>query len=182
MTRYINQNKKCASSCVPIAIMNSLKWAGKKVTKKDLAKFHRLVNKPRARGVQFLKTAPFILKQELGMDSFPKIAMAHHGRTFKRESIDKELEKGNAVLLNYYWYVGPRRHKRPEFRNLADGIDGHCMLIIGKRGNRYVCVNSRTKNVVGLRSSGWIDRRLAFKYYNEKTGIHAFAMGLVVER
>jgi len=135
MVRYVKQ--KDYTSCGPVALINIMKWLGCNTTYDN-----------------FIDTARILCCHEPGVDGGTHIwdmekALKKLGIKKKRkknptlEDIDKHLDSGGIVLLEYY---------APYKNQLLDIGDGHFCLCIGRTKKMYILVNDGTKKTVGKRS------------------------------
>jgi len=103
MPRYARQRNRY--SCGPIAIINALKWAGKPAS---LAKYFDRFRRWCKCGYYERQIRQYVGTHRRNFDA----ALRRAGRNLFRvrylaqprlEQIDRHLEAGGAVILNYYW-------------------------------------------------------------------------------
>jgi len=112
--RYLRQ--KDGYSCGPIALMNAIKWSGRKALYTDLKKFQRLCECTARRGCDRISLCKTLRKFFINVKQtiIPK-----------KRDIDQWLKLGNVVLLQYYWA-----------KNRS-----HFALIVEKTDKTYRCIN-----------------------------------------
>lgn len=120
MTRYYKQTDN--KSCGPIAVMNAIRWAGGKVTRKDLPKFQKAC-RCSEKGT-YPHRLNIVLKKQKHFSCYwlvqpPKVIL------------DMHLRDGGAAIVRNTW-----REK--------DGHRGHYFLITKKSKKTYTVFNFDT--------------------------------------
>lgn len=147
MPRYMRQRNRF--SCGPIAILNSLKWAGQKVTYEG---WYR--NLKRACGCnRIFGTNQKIFDKNLRYLGSHLFTIRKRNRP-KLSEIEKHVTNGGAVLLSYYWN--------------NNGYSGrHFALIVDYDGKYFTVVNdSRVETVMKISRKGFKRRCLRFQRTN----------------
>lgn len=121
--RFLKQKDRFR--CGPVALVNALKWSGKKSTSKDLIKIsHLLKTKP--------KTGTYIHNIEKVVDKFFKNSMLEAPCL---RTLDNHLAANGAILFSY---------AHPEKRK------GHIFLIIKNTDKTYLAVNFSNKKTISI--------------------------------
>lgn len=156
MTRYAKQRE--ATTCGPMAVLNAAKWAGLPVTvKKDINKCKEL-----CKWNQYEGAGPWSIEKALkAMVIFEVKEIID---TPKLREIDREVDKGRAVVIKY-----------------CHGCGGHYMLCIGRTKRYYKMVNSKLEGPALRR----MERKTLSKHLKEKhmtSGALFFPMAWSIER
>lgn len=137
--RWIKQRDN--HSCVPVAVLNILKWAGFPATyRRDLAYWKGKVKHTAEDGAH-IRDYGFLLA------TIPDVKLKRKTRPSLAE-IDSVLSEGNAVLLRSAWKTG-------------DDIHRHLLLIAGRTEKSWFLTNT-------FRGHAWFPKRLVETFYMEK--------------
>ncbi|MFA5024119.1 MAG: C39 family peptidase [Patescibacteria group bacterium] len=119
--RYVKQRDEY--SCGPIAILNAMKWLGKPVTYKDLARLKDICccRSPNGTWPKVISVVLKILKIKYLYKAKPSI-----------KEIDKHLDDGGSILLVHYYNI----------------TRGHYVLCIGKTEKYYTLINDGMNNTI----------------------------------
>lgn len=158
MIRYIKQRDKY--NCGPVAVLNALKWAGKKVTyASDFKKIKEACKSGKKNGTYVTALTDALIKYKL-------IRRRDYKSPATTKDIDTWLKKGNAVIVRYGWWKKSERKKVNQYATrLKKGKwIGHYVLISGHYVNSkwYVIHN------VGRSWTVWSKRKL--RHYLSNTG------------
>lgn len=134
MTRYISQRDKY--NCGPIAVMNALKWAGENITYDELEQFKVLCKCNRhTGGTEWAKLTTAVRKQQ-------SIILSEVINKPSIKQIDNWLNKGNIVIVGYYWWKKPYDRKINQYATRKDGgWLGHFVMISEKFYGIYTMHN-----------------------------------------
>ena len=138
MTRFIKQRD--LFRCGPVAVLNSLKFFGKKVTYKDLPRISKICKSTRTGTSSFnLDTA----LRKLGKNYFSVRKL--QGWSF--DTIDEALRNNKLVVVNYDW-----EDRKIEGTVTIIRIQGHFTILVRDKFYNYYAVNNvRGKGVTPLR-------------------------------
>ena len=126
MTRYIKQRPN-RWVCGPLAIVNGMKWLGRKVTSKDIPKVSEACKRENGHGI-------YDYQLSAGLKYFNVKYKVRRYATLAK--IDDELNRGRAVIVTV-------AHKQSSGKNKGK-IFGHYVLLIGKTEKTYTIVNKST--------------------------------------
>lgn len=148
--RYIRQRDK--SSCGPTAIINALKWAGRRVTEKNSKKELRIISKcGRENSKGGAGTNREDLNKVLVEDTDLKV-----DRFVKRpaiKEIDNWIDSGGAVIIEYYWGKVPINR------------EGHYTLCTERNSKTYTLINDKRNQTVVRRRRKTMRTMLRNKSY-----------------
>ena len=137
MIKWIKQRNQ--HSCVPIAILNLLKWCGHSVSyRKDFGVWSEQVN--------HTKDGTHIRDYAAILNQIPEIRVKRVTRPTIAE-IDRVLSTGSVVLLRCAW-------KMPE-------IHRHLLLIVGRKKNKWFLTNT-------FRGHSWFSIDAVEEFYLEQ--------------
>jgi hypothetical protein len=119
MTKYIKQYD--TYSCAPTAILNALKWAGKRVTLKNKKKYIKVCKAAYAFGGTYLSD----FKKALG--KLKEIEIIKFTKNLKPQDIKESFKRGESVIVRIFY---------------NDLGRGHIFLIVpGPKKNLIRCIN-----------------------------------------
>jgi len=128
---YLKQKRE--ETCVSVAIINALKWAGSKsVSDKHVKSVHRLIWKN--------KTYTQISNIRNVLKKCTKYFSAVYKKHPTVEELLSHLEKENTALLFSYFF----RHHNDEIE------EGHCILVLKHSPNKLVLVNESLQKPVKI--------------------------------
>lgn len=133
--RYINRPPH-KYSCVPTAIMNSIKWLGSKIDYTTYIDLFKTLGYSHEKGVQ----VPDIAR----MLKFFKINY-EQPTSFSLLQLEEELKRGNSAILVFY-----------------TATYGHATFIHGVTPQYFKCTNVNEKNQ--YRKTGRVSKRKMFNY------------------
>ena len=134
--RYINYQPD-ATSCGPVALVNLSKWLDRGGTLKTVQEFKKNGFYDPHDGVppedweKQLKNCGIKYKKRL------KVTI---------QDIEKELDKGRAVILSYIWYNGYGKYRTTESWGHYTFIDGHTKCYFNAKNNTSSRLSIRTKS------------------------------------
>ena len=137
--RWIKQRDN--HSCVPVAILNILKWAGFPVTYRSDFDYWREKVKHTAEDGVHIRNYGFLLSR------IPEVKLKRKTHPSLTE-IDSALSDGNIVLLRSAWKIGGEIH-------------GHLLLIVGRTEKSWFLTNT-------FRGHAWFPKRAVETLYMEK--------------
>lgn len=123
--RYITQPNDY--TCAPVAIINLSKWAGKRATRKHVRETSRWCKTTKEYG-SHIKHYGRVLRNLSG------IKVRTRNKT-SVEDIDRELLKGNAVVIRY----AARNNHHPDV--MLDTFSKHIFLVAKRTDTSFYCVN-----------------------------------------
>ncbi len=154
--RWIKQRDH--HSCVPIAILNILKWAGVPVTYRSAFDYWKEKVKHTVDGTH-IQDYGFILSR------IPEVKVKRKTLPSLAE-IDAVLSEGNAVLLRAAWKTDDEIHR-------------HILLIAGRTAKSWFLTNT-------FRGHAWFPKRLVETFYMEnhrlRSGIYPTAWFITQNR
>jgi len=139
---YLKQ--KDSYSCGAIAIANALKWAGAKITYKDLPKIKKmLVCRP------YDGTSWTALHSVIISDFFKKYAKGVLLSGPKKKDIDKHLLNGGGAIIVYVYPTKKFLSDQVVARYHSDGLKllGHVFFIEKRIGRGYIVCNEYDTSV-----------------------------------
>jgi hypothetical protein len=137
--RWIKQRDN--HSCVPVAILNVLKWAGFPVTYRSAFDYWKEMVKHTAENGTHIRDYSFIFSR------MPEVKMKRKTRPSLAE-IDSVLSEGNAVLLRSAWKAGDEVHR-------------HLLLITARTQKSWFLTNT-------FRGHAWFPKQVVETLYMEK--------------
>jgi hypothetical protein len=136
--RWIRQRN--SHSCVPVAILNMLKWAGVSITYKNNIRFWK-------KKVGHTQDGAHIRDYSRIFSKIPNVKLKRKTRP-SLEGIDRALSEGNAVLLRSAWEMDGNIHR-------------HILLITGRTEKSLFLTNT-------FRGHGWFEKSLVKAWYMEE--------------
>jgi hypothetical protein len=136
--RFISQDKPY--NCGPVAIFNALRFFGVRVDRQYLNKIEKICNCDRygTTGAELEKALKY----------FKKIIKFQCFKHPNLKFVDNQLKLGNAIILNYIWFI-------PEQRCGS----GHFALICRKTKTGYIMANERKD-----RPTSYVSRKQMVEY------------------
>jgi hypothetical protein len=110
------------SNCGPTALLNCLKWAGKNYSIKDYKKIYKLTKTDKD------GTTDNDLKNSFKSFPFWKLTNLKPNLS----NVKKSLKQGQVLVLGYPEF---------EYKNENINVNGHYILIIEQRNNKFLVVN-----------------------------------------
>jgi len=142
MKRYCKQ-RKGTGTCVPVALINALKWKGWNFTMADLPDLKKKVKWKRGTGAYMRDAYRYLIESKFVDNDDIRLVSDHtpFPRVLIYQNLRKTIEKGGAALLSY------------------ESKPNHCYFIDAKDGHYYRCINDDWNNTIKWRHVNTIKHR-----------------------
>ena len=154
--RFAKQRDR--SSCGPIAVINTLKWMGCKVSQKQcLPLMRKYIG---IYGIHYGANVPsmaaLLNKFEIQYEIIPHLSGSK--KTIKK-LIDSNLNQGNSLIV--------------AFRRAAG--NGHYVFVYGQKEDKYLIANYNCKTSISEVSKNIFIEKVAYEYYDGFMSLYSYA-------